>query len=347
MPKRGSAMWQLILGVLIAVAAVCCVSQAEARPHLEFLPVQPGDASPVAQFVDGAEVRPIIIDPIYRGGFAGADEIESAFGTPEYVTVCPEHRALPSMHIVVESYYVADLRAINAMVRQGLLKLYQDCVVKWRERDGITTEDLAVDHVWIFVRNGPDVVRATYGQPILLDDSGPYHIRFSRIVREDNTIASYWYSVWRTLKSLFWLAVVGCIGWGALKILSSWESILRWWYELTPHPAREIVDDAILHGKRIDIDAWSRTFTVAAANDIEREVRASQLRAEAERLRQHQRALEAEAARRQEHARKLAEQRAQAEREVNVGAAAEEALKAAIEHEVAAARAEALRRRKD
>ncbi|MDP2181016.1 MAG: hypothetical protein Q8K99_00405 [Actinomycetota bacterium] len=121
--------------------------------------------------------------------------------------------------------------------------------------------------------------------------------------------------------------------------------ILRAWYGLTPHPAQTAVQDAIASGQRVDVNAVRASLGLQGANAVEQSVREQQLKEATDLLKAHHAQLNAEAANRVAEAERRATQRAQAERDYDLGKAEADLLKAVLEHQTAAARVEALRKR--
>lgn len=121
--------------------------------------------------------------------------------------------------------------------------------------------------------------------------------------------------------------------------------LLKAWYGMTPHPAQSAVWDAISSGERVDVSAVRASLGLEGANAIERSVREQQLKDATEMLKVHHAQLNAEAAQRVAEAERLATQRAQAERDYDLGKAEADLLKAVLEHQTAAARVEALKKR--
>lgn len=121
--------------------------------------------------------------------------------------------------------------------------------------------------------------------------------------------------------------------------------ILRAWYGLTPHPAQTAVQDAIASGQRVDVNAVKASLGLQSSNAVEQGVREQQLKEATDLLKAHHAQLNAEAARHVADAERLATQRAQAERDYDLKKAEADLLKAVLEHQTAAARVEALKKR--
>lgn len=130
------------------------------------------------------------------------------------------------------------------------------------------------------------------------------------------------------------LVLVGIIG-GTIY----WhrEAILRFWYGLTPHPAKHTVDLAIRSGEPIDGVLYAELTEPSLGNEIEAAVRADQAVKLAERLQTH------EAAIRASEAREMEQLRRQMERENDVRRAHLKLVNAGVSHEAAAARLSAVR----
>lgn len=116
------------------------------------------------------------------------------------------------------------------------------------------------------------------------------------------------------------------------------EAIARWYYALKPHPAMNIVDSAIYSGAPIDGNLYQRVLSPIPGSHIEQQVRTGQARDLTARLRTHEAALNSESARHIDRERRRVEQE-------NAFARAHiELLRAGIDHEIAAARIDELRK---
>lgn len=62
----------------------------------------------------------------------------------------------------------------------------------------------------------------------------------------------------------------------AFVIYKNWETFVRWYYLLTPHPASKMVRTAVRAGVEIDGDAFNEILRPAPGGRIEKEVRAEQ-----------------------------------------------------------------------
>jgi hypothetical protein len=133
---------------------------------------------------------------------------------------------------------------------------------------------------------------------------------------------------------------VRLIGFAAIAIwlFVKRESIARWYYSLKPHPAAGMVDQAISRGANIDGDLYEQVLRPVPGSRVERDVRREQADELTRRLREHEAALHSESARRVEAERRRVEQ------ENAFLRAHAELLKAGVDHEIAAARLDELRR---
>ena len=124
----------------------------------------------------------------------------------------------------------------------------------------------------------------------------------------------------------------------AIWIFAKREAILRWFYGLQPHPATTMVDRAVYAGAEIDGDLYERVLHPVPGGRIEKEVRSRQARDLTARLREHEAALRSDERQRVEAERKRVEQ------ENAVARAHAELLKAGVDHEIAAARLDELKK---
>jgi hypothetical protein len=139
---------------------------------------------------------------------------------------------------------------------------------------------------------------------------------------------NFWSNVWTLIQILFWGAI-------AFWLFSIRETIMRWYYMLTPHPATGMVESAMHTGAELDGKAFAEIMRPIPGGRIEKEVRADQARKLAERAHRYAESMRVEADR-------LA---AEARRESEFIKAQDELVQAATAHEKAKARLDALRKR--
>lgn len=131
-----------------------------------------------------------------------------------------------------------------------------------------------------------------------------------------------------------WLVAIGLAAW----LLTQWQNIAVWIYGLVPHPATRMVDDAIHSGHPIDGELYDAVHRPRFSNSVENGVRERQANELVSRLRRHEASMAAETA-----AGVLAVKE-RVERENAFMRAHAELLRAGIDHEVAAARLDEMRR---
>lgn len=138
----------------------------------------------------------------------------------------------------------------------------------------------------------------------------------------------FWSNVWLGIKLLFWGAI-------AAWLFSMREIIMRWYYFLTPHPAESMVEAAIHSGVELDGKAFADIMRPMPGGRIEKEVRAEQARKLTEKAHRYAETMRVEAER----------IKAEAQRDTEYIKAHDELAQAAIVHEKAKARLDALRKR--
>jgi hypothetical protein len=138
-------------------------------------------------------------------------------------------------------------------------------------------------------------------------------------------------SFFSTVKTLLVLALL-------IWLFTKRESILRWFYSLTPHPAKGQVDAAIHSGAPIDGALYRQVIDATYGGTIENEVRSEQANELTARLRRH------EAALRSEEVKIVDAARREAARNAAFLRAHLELLRAGVSHEDAAARLDELKR---
>lgn len=220
-----------------------------------------------------------------------------------------------------------DVSSIQIYLPDGTLAV-QGKLGRWQNGDGITASRAVYE--WASVRN---VYRET-----LEANAQAEREAVARQQRGEQRAQQEQRD--RDAESAFWgwvrLLLVGALAlWAFLKR----EQLLYWFYSLTPHPASDMVDQAITSGTELDGDAFARATVIKADNPTERSVREAQARQLTQRWRDHEQAL------RSEEAALVRKEQKRAEDE-NARLEAEHALlRAALAHEEAAARVEALRKR--
>lgn len=145
--------------------------------------------------------------------------------------------------------------------------------------------------------------------------------------RDHESAGSFWWKAKLFVLSLF-----------LLWLYQKRDPIARWYYGLKPHPAKQMVERALYQGSEIDGRIYAQILEPVPGSPIERQVRANQADALTRRLRQH------EAALRSEEASRVADVRRRVEQENAFMRAHAELLKAGVDHEVAAARVDELRK---
>ncbi len=133
------------------------------------------------------------------------------------------------------------------------------------------------------------------------------------------------------------LAVVGICAavWlliNLFKILPNWESVLEWFYSLTPHPATDMVTQRIQGDGPLDGPLFAEIMRQVPGSPVEQRVRADQARRLAEMARGAAQA----------RVSQLQRLKAKAVEEAAFIRAQEELRKAVEEHELAMARLDAL-----
>lgn len=141
------------------------------------------------------------------------------------------------------------------------------------------------------------------------------------------------------------ILVSGNAGWFFVFLFFGWaaylqrEWILSWYYSLTPHPAEQVVDQALKRTGSLDVDAFAEAIRETnGENEYERAARAKQLGKITEQWRARERAL------RQSEALMVESELRETAKESELLHAQTDALEAAIAHEKAAARFEELQR---
>lgn len=147
----------------------------------------------------------------------------------------------------------------------------------------------------------------------------------------DDLGAKFFAFLWR------WTKIIGG-GWLAIWLFNRRDKIAEWYFSLSPHPATSQVNDAINRGLPIDGNMFAVVNQPFDGNRYETNVRSRQADALTQRLRRH------EAALRTQSESILRKKREELLREQEFMRAHEALINAGVDHEVAAAHLEALRK---
>lgn len=308
--------------------------------------------------------------PFFEEGFATDAELRRVVGTQRYqLTACDQKDALEDARFVRVDLGKSDFErgpVIDALLRKAAQFAWRECP---RPYIGLVSKKpngdfhFNVQSVSIFLPDGSLAVEANLGGFVhgdgMMNSKGlPYEWHQVRNIYRETANANAQAErdamarqrraelraqreqETRKAEAAFWgwvrlfLFGVLCV-WAFLKR----EKLLYWYYSLTPHPASSMVHQAITSGTELDGAAFGRVAVSDSDNSIERRVRMDQARRLTDLWRVHERALNAEEVKLVEQAKRLAEhERSRQEAEAAL-------LKAAIAHEQAAARVEALRKR--
>jgi hypothetical protein len=312
---------------------------------------------------------PLRYDQAFGQGYASQADVEAALGHLTFkVTACKNAaigRPDRSVAVTATKPYYENRRVVEAVLYQAAQYAWRACplhvILGGFER--IQQLWYGVRSVELFLPDGSLAIRATGLNPQLggtigwakIEDVGTERRRaYARAVAraaQQRRIAlvmaqgrAHWAAFWTTVKTLVIDVPLAIMAFLVLRwFYRRRESILRWYYLLTPHPARQMVEDAITRGVALDGAAFAELMRPIPGGRVEKQVRAEQGRALAERARQFEERLRAEA----NHltaaeARRVA---AQAHADAEFTTAQNELAQAAVAHEKAKARLDALRKR--
>jgi hypothetical protein len=152
-----------------------------------------------------------------------------------------------------------------------------------------------------------------------------------RRAQADANSAAFAAGFWRIVKFIVGVTI-------AIWLFNRREAIAEWYYALTPHPSTAQVDNAVHRNLPIDGDLFAAVNQPFDGNKYEINVRNRQADALTERLRRH------EAALRTQSETILRKKREEVLRETEFMRAHEALINAGVDHEVAAAHLDALRK---
>ncbi|MDO8575981.1 MAG: hypothetical protein Q7R90_01560 [bacterium] len=312
-----------------------------------------------ARTVAAAEV-PINYQQVYGSGFATDEEVEGALGTLTFSMTECGHRGLGSIsrsvRVTSSKSDYGNRRVIETMLRRAAEFAWGNCPLHfWFGGSYLPALQRDIDRVDLYLPDGSQALRAANLLGDLAFNEGKSYkwgsvqdvgeqlrqeaaqkaaeAQRQRAAAEAAARSAaewdqFWSNVWLWIKILFWGAI-------AAWLFSMRETIMRWYYFLTPHPATGMVEATMHRGVELDGKAFAEIMRPIPGGRIEKEVRAEQARALAERAHRYAETMRAEADR----------IKAEAQRETEFIKAQDELAKAAIVHEKAKARLDALRKR--
>jgi hypothetical protein len=341
-------IWRFAVAVFLVVLSVPVVAQAQAPAGTE-----EGNAS-------NSNDVPINYVQVYGLGFATDQEVEDALGTLAFsVTEC-EKRGLGSISRSVrvtstKSDY-ENRRVIEAMLYRATEFAWENCQIHFifgvsevpalhRDIDlvdlylpdggealraanlrGDDTFDVGKSYKWDHVQDIGEQRRQDAARKTV--EVQQERQRAEAYARSRAESDQFWANVWSGIKLLFWGAI-------AAWLFSMRETIMRWYYFLTPHPATGMVEATMHRGVELDGKAFADIMRPMPGGRIEKEVRAQQAHALAAKAHQYAEKMRAEADR----------IKAKAQQDTEFIKAQDELTKAATVHEQAKARLDALRKR--
>lgn len=362
--------WSLVLACACSLTSVAAASGQERAPEesitdylgSEVISDEPPD--PVAEFLTR---RSVYIAPVIGRDYATAETVREIVGRVSLEVLCPasgKSSDAENLGVVVNleradnDLYRAPA-VVNSIFGAALRRAYDECplhagaafwpevgfVEVYGQRGGdpgallFTAKKYFLGH-WQMFR---DEVAETEAEARRLAEQQALAAAQERARAARQASREAYAAAERERSAKFWREVRTWLFWGAFTWAAIWlflkrDDIARWYYALKPHPATDIVERAIHSGAQIDGDLYERILRPVPGSPNERHVRAGQARDLTEQLRRHEAALRAEAASRVEAERRRVEQ------ENAFARAQAELLRAGVDHEIAAARVDELRR---
>lgn len=358
--KRGVAVrTQAILVLMIVFGLLGSGAVAQTSGELRYVPLTSDPQARAALFLRYNGRNGVIIQSMFGDGFADDALVRQYVGTPRFeVTGCGRKPTDRAVDVRLEKPDFDRTMILDQVLRRAVLHVWQRCPMMYDGAFGARTHDLDLGRLRVFLPDGELVFEATN---LLGDNKGQHPAGDGR---EYNFV--YRWESWTNYPAAArerraqaaaaverqeseTRAVSGFWGWVRMLALAGvallvWvnrEKLLYWFYSLMPHPAAAMVDRAVLTGEELDGEAFAASVRAAEGeNDVEKTVRADQARALAERWRK------SEAAHKAEESRVLDEVRRETEKNNALFKAQKELLDAAIAHEKAAARVDALHKKK-
>ncbi len=331
--------------------------------RLAYLPLSP-ESDRVAWSEKGNARSGVVIPSVFGDGFADDVTVRRHVGTPQFqVLGCGGGALSRTVDVRLQRADFDHTRVLDQVLRRAVIEVWRSCPIPYDNVFSNRTHDLDIGGLRIFLPDGSLVFEATslegdnkgqHSAPGLRTYDRKYNWRswtnypaLERARAAEAAAAIERERVERLrserASNTFWgwvrLIVFGAL---ALWLWLKRETLLYWYYSLTPHPAGAMVDHAITTGQELDGKAFAQAVrSISGANEIEKTVRADQAYALAARWREREAALDAEEARLVDDARR------QAAQDNALLQAQKDLLDAAIAHEQALARVDALREKEE
>ena len=251
---------QPILLLVLAFALLWSGEASAARGEIRYLPLAP-DRERVAWFVKGSGLTGVAIPSLFGQGFATDAQVRQYVGTPRYqVLGCGGEASARSVDIRVQRPDFDHTTVLDQVLRRAVIQVWQQCPIPYDIAFAARTHDLDIGRLRIFLPNGELVFEASN---LVGDNKG-------QVLSENRRVYDYryqwqtWINYPATAREQAAKAVAaaakeqedrraGKKAWGrvwlivfGLLALWAWfkrETLLYWYYSLTPHPATGMVED--------------------------------------------------------------------------------------------------------
>lgn len=198
--------------------------------------------------------------PQLTTGFATTAELAREYGNVHYELIdCNPN--LPQVDVGIttsEFEYGSGLTRFAAeLIRRAVIFAQERCV------DGPWQVN------WVTINHNGEQPNATYGLSLIGTGNDFQYTRMN-----DSSNNYYWTHLYHDVWGWMKIVPFGVI---ALILIAKWETFVRWYYILTPHPAADMVDAAVAGGA-IDGKVFADLMRPVPGNRIERQVRTEQAR---------------------------------------------------------------------
>lgn len=248
--------------------------------------------------------------PLDAAGFASDDQVAASAGSVSVEVVCPSRQIMDAMkrgaRVTVQKPGLHDPGVLSTLLHDALEQIWTQCdtamgsfgnsvgfveiyapdsaggtpALVYRANEFFDVTGMWTNLVDVVAERQQQEAAAAEQQAEAQQAAEAAQQRAAQLAAQQRAAEAdsaawnaWWAGLWLKIKLAFLLAA-------GLWLATKWETFVRWYYELTPHPAADMIHAAINGGVELDGEVFGEVLKAVPGGSIEQQVR----RKQAERL---------------------------------------------------------------